>query len=123
MMKKMVAFLKGELEDYERRAMEKLIDDDPFLRDAPGGDKMSGLANTEKVVHRLHKKDRYPDRRTQTGNHITPCPQSGHGCHALVFLTAGWYIATQLDFNTGSQTAQEYLPEMSAETRQMIRML
>lgn len=114
---KMVAFLKGELEDYERRAMEKLIDDDPFLRDALEGIKMSGLANTEKVVHRLHKKT---DILTGERKPVTISLRARNLAMAamlLVFLTAGWYIATQLDFNTGSQTAQEYLPEMSVETQ------
>lgn len=110
---KMVAYLKGELEDYEKRAMEKLIHEDPLLKDAIEGIQLHGLSATEKSLHRLHKQT---DILTGVRKPVVISMRARNlsiAAMLLVFMAVSYLIVTKLNWEQPNQTAMERSTENS----------
>jgi protein TonB len=110
---KMVAYLKGELEDYEKRAMEKLMEEDPLLKDAVEGIQYHGLQATEKSLQRLHKKT---DILTGVRKPVVISMRARNlsiAAMLLVFMAVSYLMVTRLNWEQPNQTAMESIPEES----------
>ncbi|KRP10167.1 MAG: hypothetical protein ABR95_12650 [Sphingobacteriales bacterium BACL12 MAG-120813-bin55] len=104
---KMTAYLRGELEDYETRAFEKLMAEDPFLQEALEGIRLSGLASAEKHLERLDKKT---DILTGVKKPVVFSPLLRNVSMAamlLILMGASYFIINRMNDAASRQSAME----------------
>ena len=104
---KMTAYLRGELKDYEVRAFEKLMAEDPLLQEALEGIKQSGWAAVEKRLQHLDKKT---DILTGVKKPFVLSPVARNisvAAMLLVLIGTSYLIVNQLASTTPEQSAME----------------
>lgn len=107
---KMLAYLHNELPDFEKRAFEKLLNEDPFLQDALAGLKMQTTKQNLKTFKKIEADidiitgERKPQIITLHVRNIAVAAM------LLVFLTATFLIINQLN-----KTEQQKIASIQAE--------
>jgi periplasmic protein TonB len=92
--------------------MEKLMDEDPFLKDAVEGIQLHGLSATEKSLHRLHKQT---DILTGVRKPVVISMRARNlsiAAMLLVFMAVSYLVVTKMNWEQPNQTAMENLPEL-----------
>lgn len=94
---KMLAYMRDELPDFEKRAFEKLLEEDEFLRDAYAGLKMQSIKENHKVFEKIEsdidiitgaKKPRILNLNART---------LAVAAMFIIFLTVSFFIINQLN--------------------------
>ena len=118
---KMLAYMHDELPDFEKRAFEKLLEEDEFLRDAYAGLKMQSLKENQRAFRQIEadidiitgaKKPRIISLNTRT---------VAVAAMLVIFIAASFLIVNQL--NKAQQQkiatiqAEEYIQPATSEKR------
>ncbi|MBK8683369.1 MAG: TonB family protein [Chitinophagales bacterium] len=107
---KMLAYMRNQLPDFEKRAFEKLMEEDPFLRDSYEGLKMQSMKENQRVFQKIEadidiitgsKKPRIISLNTRT---------LAVAAMLIVFIAVSFLIITQLN-----KTQQEKIAIIQAE--------
>ncbi len=113
---KMNAYLNGDLEDYERRAFEKLLEEDPFLRDAMEGVQAAGWDKTQKHLRQVDKKVDILSGVSKPATFNMQWRNMAVAAMVLVLIGASYFIIQQIDTSTSNnQSAMEDPIEKSEE--------
>lgn len=107
---KMLAYMRNQLPDFEKRAFEKLMEEDAFLRDSYEGLKMQSMKENQRVFQKIEadidiitgaKKPRIIPMNTRS---------LAVAAMLIVFIAVSFLIITQLN-----KTQQEKIATIQAE--------
>ncbi|HET8962664.1 MAG TPA: energy transducer TonB [Chitinophagales bacterium] len=107
---KMLAYMRNQLPDFEKRAFEKLMEDDAFLRDSYEGLKMQSMKENQLVFQKIEadidiitgaKKPRIIPMNTRS---------LAVAAMLIIFIAVSFLIITQLN-----KTQQEKIATIQAE--------
>lgn len=107
---KMLAYMRNQLPDFEKRAFEKLMEDDTFLRDSYEGLKMQSMKENQRVFQKIEaeidiitgaKKPRIIPMNTRS---------LAVAAMLIIFIAVSFLIITQLN-----KTQQEKIATIQAE--------